>query len=108
MALLIVPLQTRKNFKDAYEIEFAAIIERAEKEIILAKHGRRLLELLDDSAVAPGDARVPYENGAQARQVLNDAEDNLKDWQPEHKAPSENGSEESKGKEISQQADTSG
>lgn len=43
---------------------------------------------------------MPYENGAQARQVLNDAEDDLKEWQPEHhhKAVSENGSETSKGK----------
>ncbi|KAL7798546.1 sphingolipid long chain base-responsive protein PIL1 [Trichoderma ceciliae] len=99
---------TRQKFKEAYETEFAATIERAEKQIILAKHGRRLLELLDDRAVSPGDARVPYENGAQARQVLNDAEDNLKEWQPEYRAPSENGSETSKGKEVSRQADTSG
>ncbi|RFU77930.1 sphingolipid long chain base-responsive lsp1 [Trichoderma arundinaceum] len=99
---------TRQKFKEAYETEFAALIERAEKQIILAKHGRRLLELLDDSAVSPGDTRVPYENGAQARQVLNDAEDNLKEWQPEYKAPSENGSDTSKGKEVSRPVDASG
>ncbi|KAH6610483.1 sphingolipid long chain base-responsive lsp1 [Trichoderma cornu-damae] len=92
---------TRQKFKEAYETEFAAIIERAEKQIILAKHGRRLLELLDDSAVSPGDVRVPYKNGAQARQVLNDAEDNLKEWQPEYKAPSDTGSDTSKGKAVS-------
>ncbi|KAL7946358.1 sphingolipid long chain base-responsive protein PIL1 [Trichoderma barbatum] len=89
---------TRQKLKEAYEVEFSAIIERAEKQIILAKHGRRLLELLDDKALSPGDARVPYENGSQARQVLNDAEDDLKEWQPEHKAVSECGSETSKGK----------
>ncbi|KAM0260373.1 hypothetical protein ACHAQJ_002774 [Trichoderma viride] len=99
---------TRKNFKEAFKIEMDATIERAEKEIILAKHGRRLIELVDDGQVAPGDARAPYENAVQARQVLNDAEDNLKEWQPEYKAVSENGSEQSKGKEVSQEVNTSG
>ncbi|KAI1408757.1 putative sphingolipid long chain base-responsive protein [Hypoxylon sp. FL1857] len=72
---------TRSKLKIAYDAEFAAVIERAEKQIILAKHGRRLLDLLDDSPVTPGDARRPYENGSAARQVLNDAEDDLKSWE---------------------------
>lgn len=73
-------MQTRNKLKESYDAEFAAVIERAEKQIILAKHGRRLLELLDDSPVTPGDARRAYQNGAAARQVLNDAEDDLKAW----------------------------
>ncbi|KAI1476923.1 putative sphingolipid long chain base-responsive protein [Daldinia eschscholtzii] len=72
---------TRSKLKEAYDAEFAAVIERAEKQIILAKHGRRLLDLLDDSPVTPGDARQAYENGPAARQVLNDAEDDLKSWE---------------------------
>ncbi|KAI1105483.1 putative sphingolipid long chain base-responsive protein [Jackrogersella minutella] len=72
---------TRNKLKEAYDAEFAAVIERAEKQIILAKHGRRLLELLDDSPVTPGDRRRTYENGPAARQVLNDAEDDLKMWE---------------------------
>ncbi|KAI0173423.1 putative sphingolipid long chain base-responsive protein [Hypoxylon sp. FL1284] len=71
---------TRKKLKESYDAEFAAVIERAEKQIILAKHGRRLLDLLDDSAVTPGDAMRAYENGNAARQVLNDAEDDLKSY----------------------------
>ncbi|CAG9938093.1 unnamed protein product [Clonostachys rosea f. rosea IK726] len=74
---------TRQKLKEAYAAEFAATIERAEKQIILAKHGRRLLTLLDDSPVVPGDVRVAYSDSAQARQILNDAEDDLRDWQPE-------------------------
>lgn len=31
----------------------------------------------------PGDERQPYTHSAQARQILNDAEDDLRDWQPE-------------------------
>lgn len=57
------------------------MIERAEKQIILAKHGQRLLALLDDSPITPGDARRVYEQGGAARQVLNDAEDDLKTWE---------------------------
>lgn len=72
--------QTRQKLKEAYAAEFAATIERAEKQIILAKHGRRLLHLLDDTPVVPGDLRPSYAHGAQARQILNDAEDDLRDW----------------------------
>lgn len=49
----------------------------------MARHGRRLLHLLDDSPVVPGDTRPRYVHGAQARQILNDAEDDLRDWEPE-------------------------
>jgi len=74
---------TRQKMKEAYAVEFAATIERAEKQIILARHGRRLLKLIDDSPIVPGDVRPAYEHLNQARQILNDAEDDLKDWQPE-------------------------
>lgn len=74
---------TRQKLKEAYEAEFAATIERAEKQIILARHGQRLLKLLDDSPVVPGDTREAYPHSGQARQILNDAEDDLREWQPE-------------------------
>lgn len=75
---------TRQKLKEAYAAEFAATIERAEKQIILAKHGRRLLELLDDTPVVPGDTRVAYDAGPQARQILDDCDDDLKDWRPDY------------------------
>jgi len=74
---------TRQKLKEAYAAEFAATIERAEKQIILARHGRRVLNLLDDTPVVPGDVRPAYEGTNQARQILNDAEDDLKDWAAE-------------------------
>lgn len=74
---------TRQKIKEAYAAEFAATIERAEKQILLARHGRRLLNLIDDTPVVPGDVRVPFGHGSQARQVMNDAEDDLKDWRLE-------------------------
>lgn len=74
--------QTRQKIKQAYDIHFAAVIERAEKQIMLARHGRRLLNLLDDTPVVPGDTRPAFEHAAQARQVLNDAEEDLREWTP--------------------------
>ncbi|OAA48657.1 long chain base Stimulates Phosphorylation [Metarhizium rileyi] len=74
---------TRQKLKEAYDSEFLATIERAEKQIILAKHGRRLLSLLDDTPVIPGDTRTNYTEASQARQILNDCEDDLRDWRPE-------------------------
>ncbi|MCJ1474148.1 hypothetical protein MMC13_002806 [Lambiella insularis] len=73
---------TRQKLKEAYDLHFAATIERAEKQIMLARHGRRLLNLLDDTPIVPGDTRPAFEHAAQARQVLNDAEEDLRDWQP--------------------------
>ena len=49
---------------------------------MLARHGRRLLNLLDDTPVVPGDTRPAFEHGSQARQILNDAEEDLRDWAP--------------------------
>ncbi|KAK1834778.1 putative sphingolipid long chain base-responsive protein [Podospora conica] len=72
---------TRQKLKEAYTAEFLATIERAEKQVILARHGLRLLQVLDDTPVVPGDVRPPYEGAAQTRQILNDAEDDLRDWQ---------------------------
>ncbi|KAI9788147.1 MAG: hypothetical protein M1816_007193 [Peltula sp. TS41687] len=75
---------TRQKLKEAYDAHFAAIIERSEKQVILARHARRLLTLLDDTPVVPGDTRPAFEHANQARQVLLDAEEDLRDWQPDY------------------------
>lgn len=72
--------QTRQKLKEAYDLHFAATIERAEKQIILARHGRRLLNLLDDNPIVPGDTRPGFEHAHQARQILSDAEEDLREW----------------------------
>jgi hypothetical protein len=77
---LIMRTKTRQKLKEAYTVEFLATIERADKQIILARHGLRLLQLLDDNPVVPGDVRPAYTHSSQARQILNDAEDDLRDW----------------------------
>lgn len=71
---------TRRKFKEAFDIHLAATIERAEKEVILARHARRLLGLIDDTPVVPGDETRPYEHGSEARQILNEAENDLRTW----------------------------
>lgn len=58
------------------------MIERAEKQVILARHLRRLLNFIDDTPVVPGDARQAYEHEQDARQVLEDAENDLRAWRP--------------------------
>ncbi|KAJ5880337.1 Sphingolipid long chain base-responsive protein LSP1 [Penicillium subrubescens] len=73
---------TRTKLKEAFDIHTAAIIERAEKQIILARHARRLLNYIDDSPVVPGDTRQAYDHEFDARQVLEDAEADLRAWEP--------------------------
>lgn len=60
----------------------AAVVERAEKQIILANHARRLLNYIDDTPVVPGDARKAYEHEMDARAVLEDAETDMRNWRP--------------------------
>ena len=71
---------TRQKFKEAYDIHTAAIIERAEKQIILATQARRLINMMDDTPIVPGEERQLFANAEQARDVLNDAEGQLRSW----------------------------
>lgn len=71
---------TRSKLKEAYVRHLSAVVERAEKQAILARHGRRLLELLNDEPVVPGDVHEPFEREGEARQILNDAEQELRQW----------------------------
>ena len=78
---------TRQKLKDAYLLHFAAVIERSEKQIILAKQGRKLLELLDDTPIVPGDSVPPYQFGNEAKQILLDAEQSLQEYRLEPYTP---------------------
>ncbi|GES63525.1 sphingolipid long chain base-responsive protein PIL1 [Aspergillus terreus] len=73
---------TRQKLKEAYDVHMAAVIERGEKQILLARHARRLLNCLDDTPVAPGDARKEYDRAYEAKQVIEEAEKDLLAWQP--------------------------
>lgn len=71
---------TRAKLKEAYAQHFAAVVERAEKQAILAKHGRRMLNLLNDTPVIPGNVPEPFDMERDARQILHDAEEDLRVW----------------------------
>jgi len=73
---------TRQKFKEAYDLHTAAIIERAEKQIMLAKNARKLLNLVDDTPIVPGDVHPAFSHAETAREVLNVAEDELRAWTP--------------------------
>jgi len=75
---------TRQKLKEAYDLHTAAVIERAEKQILLAKNARKLLNLLDDTPIVPGDAHPPFEHSEVAREVLNMAEDELRSYEAFH------------------------
>jgi len=49
--------------------------------MILAKHARRLLNLVDDTPIVPGDVHPAFAETEAARQVLTDAEDDLKNYE---------------------------
>lgn len=71
---------TRQKFKEAYDLHTAAIIERAEKQIILANQARRLVAMLDDTPIVPGEERKGFDAADAARDVLTDAEGQLRAW----------------------------
>lgn len=47
----------------------------------MAKHARRLLNLVDDTPIVPGDTHPAFDGMEAARQVLNDAEADLRDYE---------------------------
>lgn len=75
---------TRQKLKEAYNQQINALIERSEKQEILARHARRLLELLDDTPVVPGAERPAYDHERASKEILLDAEEELGKWQPSH------------------------
>jgi hypothetical protein len=77
---------TRQKLKEAYQQQINAVLERSAKQEILARHARRLLELLDDTPVVPGAEKAGYEHERAAKDILLDAEEDLAKWQPDEDA----------------------
>jgi len=71
---------TRQKLKEAYQLHVNALSERSEKQEILAKHCRRLLELIDDTPVVPGAEKRVWEHERDAKDVLLDAEEEMGKW----------------------------
>jgi hypothetical protein len=77
---------TRQKLKEAYGQQINAVTERSEKQAILARHARRLLDLLDDTPVVPGAERAAYDSERAAKEILLDAEEELGKWQPDQES----------------------
>ncbi|KAG4302365.1 hypothetical protein PCK1_001347 [Pneumocystis canis] len=73
---------SRQKLKEAYNMYFLSVQERAEKQCILSYYGRKLLDLLDDSPVIPGDIPIAYESEKEAKDLLLEAEEALQSWRP--------------------------
>lgn len=71
---------TREKLKTAFNYQFDAIRELAEKYALIAGYGKALLELLDDSAVTPGETRPAYDGYDASKQIIIDAENALGSW----------------------------
>ncbi|GMM35045.1 hypothetical protein DASC09_023700 [Saccharomycopsis crataegensis] len=71
---------TREKLKVAFHYQFDAMIEFSEKLALIATYGKALLELLDDSAVTPGEVRPSYDGYGTSKQILIDAESALRNW----------------------------
>lgn len=71
---------TREQIKAAFNYQFDATRELAEKYALIAGYGKALLELLDDSAVTPGETRPAYDGYDASKQIIIDAENALASW----------------------------
>ncbi|KAK7680503.1 Eisosome core component [Cerrena zonata] len=71
---------TREQLKAAFNYQFDATRELAEKYALIAGYGKALLELLDDTAVTPGETRPAYDGYDASKQIIIDAENALAGW----------------------------
>ena len=71
---------TREQLKAAFNYQFDATRELAEKYALIAGYGKALLELLDDSAVTPGETRPAYDGYEASKQIIIDAENAFLDF----------------------------
>jgi len=78
---------TRQKFREAYAIHLAAVLERSEKQALLAKQAQKLLFLIDDTPIVPGQEHEPFKGTEEARTVLTEAEAELRNWSPSWEMP---------------------
>lgn len=76
---------TRSHFKHALTILFDSFTEYAEKLAVLSGYGHHLLDLVDDMPITPGECRPPYDSYETSKQIITDAERDIRDWLPEDK-----------------------
>lgn len=71
---------TREKVKAAFQYQFDALREHAEKVAIIAGYGKHLLDLIDDAPVTPGETRQAYDGYDASKAIIQDCEDALSNW----------------------------
>ncbi|PWW78517.1 hypothetical protein C7212DRAFT_278057 [Tuber magnatum] len=71
---------TREKVKSAFTYQFDALREHSEKLALIAGYGKHLLELIDDTAVTPGETREAYDGYEASKGIIQDCEDALTNW----------------------------
>lgn len=71
---------TREKLKQAFEYQFDAVKEHCARISICASFGKALLELLDDTAVTPGETRPVYDGYDTTKAIIADCETALREW----------------------------
>ncbi|KAK9468336.1 Eisosome component PIL1/LSP1 [Lipomyces arxii] len=77
---------TREKLKAAFAYQFDALREHSEKLAMIANYGLSLLDLIDDSAVTPGETRPAYDGYESSKQIIIDCENALANWTFENAA----------------------
>jgi hypothetical protein len=67
------------------------VLERSEKQALLARQAQKLLFLLDDAPIVPGENHEPFGRTEEARLILNEAEGELRAWTPSWEMPQQTG-----------------
>lgn len=71
---------TREKFKEAYQLYFAALTQRAEKQILISEAALCMLEQLQDINVLPGMKLPSFDGQETVRKLLHQCEERLNDW----------------------------
>ncbi|KAK9455659.1 Eisosome component PIL1/LSP1, partial [Dipodascopsis uninucleata] len=71
---------TRDRLQASLRAQIDALQERCEKELVLVRYGRQLLDLLNGEMVVPGQGRAPYLGEEQSRQILARVDRDLRAW----------------------------
>jgi hypothetical protein len=58
---------TREKIKSAFNYQFDALQEHAEKVALIAGYGKCLLDLIDDTPVTPGETRPAYDGYEESK-----------------------------------------
>ncbi|CAB16733.1 meiotic eisosome BAR domain protein Pil2 [Schizosaccharomyces pombe] len=78
---------TRENFKRAFTLHIGTLLEHSEKVAILCGYAKKILDLLDDTPIVPGEPRPIYDGYNITRDYIVEAERELANWQNPFQTP---------------------